>query len=270
MLKIKVNGVEIYYEEYGTGKEIFVFGQHDMSEEGGIKPEILSFFPPDWHVYLPELPGYGRSTKLREYRGTKQWSEDFYAFSRKLGLDKFIYMGISLLGSVGYQLALDHPEVIKGFVSIVSIPISNPPPWPDPNEENFAASESKLGFPVPTSDKTRLLRRKRFQLLKKRSDNSLDKEGMDIVHRIGKRDGNEFRSGFVKHLPDMKVPILLLIGGQDWSNPYNQVITSAMSIPGAKAVFFQDYGHGLCEEGPEKVADEIIIFVSELNKTGQE
>ena len=38
-----------------------------------------------------------------------------------------------------------------------------------------------------------------------------------------------------------------------------------MVIPGAKAVFFQDYGHGLNVESPQKVVAEIVTFINELN-----
>jgi hypothetical protein len=39
-----------------------------------------------------------------------------------------------------------------------------------------------------------------------------------------------------------------------------------MSISGAKAVFFQGYGHGLTYDSPEKVVREIVSFIDGVNE----
>ena len=47
-------------------------------------------------------------------------------------------------------------------------------------------------------------------------------------------------------------------------------LLAAKAVPGAKAVFFQDESHMLPQESPEKVADEIKLFVTQLNRARRE
>jgi 3-oxoadipate enol-lactonase len=272
MPTVKVNGVDLYYEEIGGGKETFVFARLSQSRE-----DMFSFFPPEYHIYLIDLPGYGKSTQLDDFRGFGLWAKDIYEFSRKLKLGKFIYSGISMMGMVGFQLALDYPEVVKAFIPIVAVPVLEPP-MPHPDElkaiesgdigGRLAAAERTLIFPSPTSDSERLARREKFRLQQlKNLQVKTDKAAAERIKR-GVLGTNETRKNLVARLGEVKVPTLLLFGGLDRSNPLGPAITSAMAIPGAKAVFFQDYGHGLNTEGPEKVVLEIVSFINELNSRG--
>jgi len=270
MARMSVKDIDIYYEEQGSGNEVLIFAQHG----GESKNEMLSLLPSEYHIYIVDLPGYGRSTNLKEFRGFKQWSDDIYAFSRKCNLGKFTYIGYSMTGIVGFQLALDHPEILKALIPIASIPIPNVP-LPGPEEQKALESgnvreyrsitQRDLLFPTLTSDKKRLLRREQAQQRFRQDTKSSSKEDLALMQNqiLETKEGRE---EFVNHLQQIRVPTLLLLGAHDWSNPLDQAIVSAMSIPGAKAVFFQDYGHGLSLESPEKVADEIIVFIKDLSR----
>jgi pimeloyl-ACP methyl ester carboxylesterase len=269
MAYIMINGINTFYEELGSGNEVFLYVQHG----GESKNEMIDLLPKNYHIYFIHLPGYGKSTPLKEFRGFEQWTDDIYTFSRKMNLDKFIYIGFSLTGIVGFYLALAHPEIFKALIPIVSIPVAHvPPPHPAEQkaldsgtfEEHQSVTEKLFLFPAETTDKRRLLLREKARKRLRQDKESTDKESMayrqDQILR-----SKEGRERFVPHLKEIKVPTLLLFGGRDYANPIDQVITSAMSIPRAKAVFFEDYGHGLSLEGPKKIADEIILFVNELN-----
>jgi pimeloyl-ACP methyl ester carboxylesterase len=226
-----------------------------------------------YHIYIVDLPGYGRSTNLNTFRGFAKWTDDLYAFTRELRINKFIYVGYSMTGLVGYQLALEHPEALKALIPIVSVPVSSVP-LPDREEQQAlesgtiedyrAITQKALLFPVPTSDKKRLIRREQALQRGWQKTEATDREALAYMQDQILRT-KEGREKMFLRLNEIKVPTLLLFGGQDWSNPITQAIISAMSIPGAKAVFFQDYGHGLTIEGPERLANEITLFVNELN-----
>jgi pimeloyl-ACP methyl ester carboxylesterase len=270
MARMSIKDIDIYYEEKGSGKEVLIYVQHG----GESKNEMLSLLPSEYHIYIVDLPGYGRSTNLKEFRGFKQWSDDIYTFSRRCNLSQFSYIGYSMTGIVGFQLALDHPEILKSLIPIASIPIPNVP-LPGPEEQTALESgnmqtyrsitQRDLLFPTFTSDKMRLLRREQARQRLAQDAKSTSKEFLSIMQNqiIGTKKSRE---EFVAHLAEIRVPTLLLFGAQDWSNPLDQAVVSAMSIPGAKAVFFQDYGHGLSLESPEKVADEISMFIRDLNR----
>jgi pimeloyl-ACP methyl ester carboxylesterase len=133
------------------------------------------------------------SFSLIQIMPTKQWGDDVYAFSRALGLKKFIYMGISRWGEVGYQLVLDHPEVVKAFIPIVRVPISTQQHI-DPGvikaleagdaKKHLESSERDMFY--PTFDKQRLLRQERWhqQYLKHTGPYNYTYE-KDLILRLG-------------------------------------------------------------------------------------
>ncbi len=273
MPSVKIKDIELYYEVTGTGKEPLIF-----CRMGQFQDDMMSMFPPEYRIYVLDLPGYGRSTKTDKFRGFKSWAKDIHDFARELKLGKFIYTGMSMMGIVGFQLALDYPEALKALVLLVSVPVLEPPS-PHPEEQKAIeagdavarseAAEKTLMFPAPTSDKTRLQRRKKWHDQQMTVLQNTPGPGTTAQARLFMLNTNQTRRDMVARLGDIKVPTLLIFGAQDRSNPLKEAITSAMSIPMAKAVFFQDYGHGLHVESPEKVISEIASFIDQVNRTSQ-
>ena len=273
MPKVKVKDIEIYYEEQGSGEETFIFIHGGSSEGGAYWQGMMELLPAEYHAYVIDLPGYGKSTKRKGPFEFNPLPEAVYRFSLELGLGKFICVGLSLGGQVGFRLVLDHPEIIKAFISIVSIPLRTTTVV-DPAVFNalesgdagaYLAAQERQLFPVPTSDKTRLLRRERYLQLMVNNAMPTSAEDLNFL-RSQMPCVNKSRAETLAQIGDIKVPILLLLGGQDNLNPIEQSVSAAMAIPGAKAVFFQGYGHGLRTESPEKLVDEIILFVNQLNR----
>jgi pimeloyl-ACP methyl ester carboxylesterase len=71
------------------------------------------------------LGGYGQSMPETADLGDRWydvWADDMYQASRAWGLERFIYTGASYGAGVGWHLALRHPDVLRGFVSVVGAP----------------------------------------------------------------------------------------------------------------------------------------------------
>jgi pimeloyl-ACP methyl ester carboxylesterase len=270
MPEVEVNDGEVIYEEQGKGDETFIFVSPVSNKHvNRDTDEMLSLFPPNYHFYVIELPLYEKSIHLKEFNVIKHWGDDIYTFSCKLGLKKFIYMGISRWGQVGYSLVLNHPEVVKGFVALVSVPIPTQQRIDPGVFKALAAGDNKARVEssardmfYPTTDKERMARQKRW--VQKRLETN---EPFNFNWEKSLIDATtEGRIKTFQHLGKIKVPTLLIFGDKDKTNPIDQAIKSAMTIPGAKAVFFQGYAHLLMVESPKKVVDEIVLFVNDLNR----
>ncbi len=265
MSKIMVNGINVSYEEWGRGKETFIFGGSGPQMKDN---EMLAFFPKEYHIYFLDLSEYSDRVENKDFNVFKQWGDDIYAFSKALGLGKFIYAGMSRWGGAGFSLALDHPEVVKAFIPIVSVLIPGGPLSPQkPIEEqdikeHVTTLEHDL-FP-PTTNKTRLARREKWRKQFAKNQMLQDKKTftseLHLINRI-----IESRQRIADRIGEIKAPTLLLLGAQDRTNPLGPALKAAMSIPGATAVFFQDYGHGLTLDSPEKAVREIVSFVDGVN-----
>jgi 3-oxoadipate enol-lactonase len=120
MLSVTVNNVKINYIEQGTGNEALIF-IHGYS--GGLRDwrEALNRLPKEYHAFALDLRGHGKSDRPGSYKLT-EFVEDIYAFSQELGIRQFTYVGHSLGGKIGYQFALDHPDVLKAMVLAAPAP----------------------------------------------------------------------------------------------------------------------------------------------------
>jgi pimeloyl-ACP methyl ester carboxylesterase len=269
MAEIVLNGIPTSYDERGHGDNILVWGV----SESGTDIETMEMFPSDYHVYFLRLPNHYDRAHNPEFEIYKQWGEDIYAFSRALKLEKFMYMGLSRWGGAGFSLILDHPDAVRAFIALVSVPAPQSSSSGSRKtqialqegniKEHLSILENDL-FP-PTTDKKRLARREIWRQTDVKSQMSRDRETLakegDLIDRI-----IEGRWKLAERLGEIKVPTLLIFGAKDRTNPLLPSITSAMTIPGAKAVFFQDYSHGLLLEAKELVLQEIINFVNSLDK----
>jgi pimeloyl-ACP methyl ester carboxylesterase len=268
MATVTVNGVKTSYEEWGSGKEVFISGSSGSQTKDN---EMLKYFPKDYHFYLLDLSNYPDRVEDKKFNVFKQWGDDIYAFSQVLGISKFIYMGMSRWGGAGFSLVLDHSEVVKAFIPIVSVLIPGSPTsssaalkkiMENNRKEHLTILENDLF--APTADKTRLARREKWrkQLAtnQKLQDEKAFNSELHLIQRI-----IESRWSIANRISEIRVPTLLLFGAQDRTNPIEPALKAAMSIPGAVAIFFQDYAHGLTLDSPEKVVRQIVSFVDGVN-----
>jgi len=274
-----VNGVELYYEEHGSGEENFIF------VHGGVYgSEIWEWsgfwdvFPKDYHAYAIDLRGHGKSVNITKNWTYPQWTDDVVQISRALNLNKFIFVGISMGTGVGYHLMVDHPEVLKGVVAIAPFPLERGVPLPleDPkvqamvlkqwrNEPAIRTSVERR-FP-PSTDKA--LEEKRVKWRQELVDYHMNmtKEKHTFVpprpllHIETEAEMEAF-------LSKNTMPTLLLCGGKDRKSVPTWGFRTAMAVNGAKLVLFQEEGHAVgLSEHPEKIVEEIELFVNQLNRT---
>ena len=86
MPKIKVNEVELNYEEHGSGAETVVFGHGFGSSARGNWQNLFELLPANYHCYALDLRGFGKSAEITENINTAQMADDLYQFSKEMGL----------------------------------------------------------------------------------------------------------------------------------------------------------------------------------------
>jgi len=126
--RLEVDGVtyRVYYEENGDG--IPIICQHTAGAEGRQwrhfieDPDITSRF----RVIVPDLPYHGKSLPPsdvrwweQEYVLTKDFFEKFVvAVSKRLRLQRPVFMGCSMGGHLAPDLALDYPDEFRAVVGL--------------------------------------------------------------------------------------------------------------------------------------------------------
>ena len=256
MPKIVVNGVELNYEEHGSGEERVVF-IHGARGAATTWRDVLALLPANYHAYALDLRGHGQSAHVTEGCTMSQWANDVYRFSLELGLGKFVYVGVSMGGGVGIQLVIDHPEVLKAAVLVSPVPAHG---WAGPadREEMLANWDDREAFGAQYEGiLVKGLSQERLQeridagmLIKKEAYLSMvdTTQAFNVESRLG----------------EIRVPVMMVIAGKDSTLSPDEEWRTVKQIPGAKAVFFEDEGHIMYMESPQRLVSELTFFIDRL------
>jgi pimeloyl-ACP methyl ester carboxylesterase len=115
---INVNGLKTFYESKGKGKPlILIHGAGGSREYWDIQ---LSELSKKLRVIAIDLPGHGKSERLKERVSIEQYAEHVAGFVKQIKLDQAVILGHSMGGLVVQQLALKHPELFEKLIIVDS------------------------------------------------------------------------------------------------------------------------------------------------------
>lgn len=112
-------GHRVSYEVHGRGPRVLVYG-HGLLLGSGINRSIAARLATAGHrVVLPDLLGHGRSDKpthAYEHR-LEFYSEQVVGLLDHLAVDRCVVGGVSLGANVALDVAVTHPERVRGLVA---------------------------------------------------------------------------------------------------------------------------------------------------------
>lgn len=113
---VAVDGVKLSILEAGTGDPVIYV--HGVVTTSNIFPNYLAAYSPAFRGIAVDLRGYGDSEKPASGYSIKQFSKDLIALADTLGIEKPVWVGVSMGGMILQQLALDHPERVRALVLV--------------------------------------------------------------------------------------------------------------------------------------------------------
>lgn len=267
-----VDGQDLYYEEHGTGDEVIISSANGFHPA---YPESLAQAPTHYRVYTLQTRGFGRSGRLEEAPEQgylHRWAEDVIALADHLGVERFTYTGISHGGGIGWVIAHRFPERLKALLSVVGTPhlrygvtdssegrrkiVDNPG-----NADVIQEAMLEIAGPTPPGREELRAEVLKHALATKLARDPLEariNQGMPFPEA---RDNDALR----EVLATIRVPVLILGGMRDGVIPPGSSILAGAAVPGAKTVLFEDEGHWIGKESPEKLIREIKLFMDELD-----
>ncbi|MDE5909003.1 MAG: alpha/beta hydrolase [Lachnospiraceae bacterium] len=285
MAYAEVNGVKLYYDEFGVGDKVVI-----CASSGDFKHPNMDIWPYymanyGYHLYTVTLRGSWKSTHVTEDYGKEWyniWADDIYEFSKYVGVEKFIYMGVSHGSGVGWHIADRHPEALQGFVAIVCGPHYldgdiNELQTSFAREQTIRAAddpELKLKLIKDQEPDWSTIPPERLEREKQRYQERYQ-EWMEMTPeemRIRPRMAFAWISTeeeLVEKLKTIKVPTLMLGACQDNIVSPKAMLRSACSVPNAKTILWQSADHGFAmgvDEIAEDAKDEILLFLKKLEK----
>lgn len=115
---LKVNGVNLSYELSGEGNAIvFLHGYTGSSRDWASQIPLVS---EKYKAIAVDNRGHGKSEapSSEEKYSIDIFSEDVRALLAALGISRCCLVGHSMGGFIALQLALDHPELVRGLVLV--------------------------------------------------------------------------------------------------------------------------------------------------------
>ncbi|VVO05874.1 alpha/beta fold hydrolase [Pseudomonas fluorescens] len=113
-------GCTLHYEEYGHGDPVLLL--HGLGSSSLDWEYQVSELAARYRVIVPDARGHGRSDKPRERYSIAGFSADLIALIEHLNLGPAHVVGLSMGGMIGFQLAVDQPQLLKSLCIVNSGP----------------------------------------------------------------------------------------------------------------------------------------------------
>lgn len=264
MPNAQVNGINLYYEEQGSGEPLLLIM--------GLHGHILAWFfqvpalAQKYRVIAFDNRGAGRSEAPPGPYTTRQMADDAAGLLDHLGVERAHVVGWSMGGEIAQELALAHPQKVGRLVLLASL--ARPRPWGLP-WLTFAEQARERGL-----DQRGLLiwslpwlYTPAFMTQAERVEVALNVAGMDPYPISAQGFAGQAAAcrthDALDRLGQISSPTLVLVGAEDILTPPYYSREMAERIPGARLQTLERGGHGMPLEYPQAVNEALLAFLGE-------
>jgi len=255
---VRINDVELHYEKFGNGGAPIVFVHGFLASSKMWQDFYIPNLPASYHAYAIDMRGHGQSHHIKHGCNVFQLADDVFQFSQQLQFEKFIYVGMSMGGATGIQLALDHPEVLKALILM------------NPGFGSTFSRGSRLMAPLFAliAQKQWFMKMLLKSMLTRPPSENLIQAFLNDGMLVSKETWAEYlhhtnRIQQLERFSHFEVPTLVMIGAKDHVLPLDMQHRLAAVIPNAKKIIFEDEGHGMVEENPKAVFRAMMFFLEQ-------
>lgn len=254
MPTIEVNGVNLFYEENGDGKETIILS-HGLLWTHRMFREQVDFLSKNYRVIAYDHRGQGQS-EVKAPFDMETVAEDAAELIRKLCDGPVHFAGLSMGGFVGIRLAARHPELIKSLIlletSANAEPVENLPQY-----KTLNGIVKWLGIIPPVASKVMhimfaesWLSNPSNSALIKHWKKELSSNKKSIT---GPVEGVIYRKGVEDELSKITCPTMIIVGDEDVATKPEKAKYIQMGIAKAKLHIIPGAGHSSCIEKPDQV-----------------
>jgi pimeloyl-ACP methyl ester carboxylesterase len=256
MPKVKVNGINLYYESQGQGYPVIF--THGFSATHAMWRPQLPAISKEFHFITYDARGHG-DTDSPDSAG--QYSadivvEDLYQLMGVLGIKKAVIGGLSMGGYISLRFYFTHPDMATALVIMDTGPGYRNPQRRD--EWNRTRIEQAIrlqneGIGVLLNE---ALTEARKELLRRQDPFGLAYMSRKVVA--------QYDSWVIDSLGRIQVPSLILVGEKDTAFlQAGQYM--AKTIPGAEHVVVPGAGHAANVDNTEFFNNALLNFLRKMN-----
>ncbi|HSB21100.1 MAG TPA: alpha/beta fold hydrolase [Anaeromyxobacteraceae bacterium] len=265
MPRLRVNGVDLYYESTGTGPETVVLS-HGLLLSGDMFREQVRHLAPRYRVVVYDHRGQGRSEVAATGYDMDTLAADAAALVEALGAAPCHFAGVSMGGFVAMRLAARRPELLRSCVLMETSAdpeaAENVPRYRMLNwavrllgaravaDKVMPIMFGKSFLADPARAELRAEWRGRFRALRR----SIHRSVTGVIER----------SGVYQELQGISVPTLVLVGEEDVATPPPRAERIQAAIRGSRLLRIPRAGHSSTIENPEAVNAALDGFLAGL------
>jgi len=261
--RIKLSQGVLFWREVGTGiPVVFLHGAWNDGSEWVSTMELLA---ENIHCFTPDLLGFGESANPNVHHSIDLQVECLSHFLEALKLEKVYLVGNSLGGWIAASYALKYPEQIYGLILLAPEGVAAE------GQKQYWQKRRRLFNCSPLIIKLLRLISPLIKLIgwkeKIAGDLELRKtllEYSTASHLLFNRKQPEIEAELLeKNLPEIKVPCLILQGGQDTALAISRSNTYARLIPNIQLNMIAHGESNLPESCAGVVAEAIRDFIND-------
>ena len=203
---------------------------------------------PSYRVVRYDTRGHGRSPVPPGPYSMPELASDVVALADSLGIDAFGFVGLSLGGAIGQELAVTHPERLRAAVLACTVPaFGDPATWTERAEQVRTSGMAALAEPTRGRWFTDRFRTTHPEVVERHIAmlTGTDPDGYaaccEALSRFDRWES----------LADITVPVRVVAGDEDPVASVPACSKMASTIPGADLVVLDDASHIASAARPE-------------------
>ena len=255
MPTVKVNGVNLFYKESGSGPETIVFSHGLLMDHTMFEPQ-RAFFEKQYRVIAYDHRAQGQSEDIGRGYDMSTIADDAALLIRALKAAPCHFAGLSMGGFAGMRVAAHHPELIRTLTLMNTTATREK--LPNRLRYNLLAQMVKIFSPAPFTPiavkelfgRTTRMSAERRPMLEQWTG-KLRARPRNIARSLSAvMNRREFRAD---ELAAIRCPTLVITGEDDTAQPPRNSASLIAGIRGARLVKIPGAGHSSSLETPEAV-----------------
>lgn len=262
---LKANGIQLHYEERGSGKPLLLI--MGITADLSVWEKHVSYWEKHYRCILFDNRGVGLSDKPEGPYTTAQMADDSAALLEALGIPEAAVVGVSMGGAIALQLAIRHPGSVASLVLMC--------PWASCDRKTEAVFRHMMHAKAH-------LRPEHFsnfvqQLIfhKTTWDDDAEYEGLiagqkeaalaetpQPLHGLEGQAHACISHHVVDQLPEIKVPSLVIGGKDDQFIPEWMALEVANGIPDSDIHLYENAGHAFHWEKLEDFNPRVLDWLN--------
>jgi 3-oxoadipate enol-lactonase len=259
------DGVTLHFQEAGDGAPVLLL--HGLGSSGsdwdGVAPQLSA----GHRVVVPDARGHGRSDKPAGAYGVALFAQDIAMLCDGLGLKGVHVVGLSMGGMMGFQLAVDRPDLVRSLTVINSSPDMVARTWRRKLEFATRLFVLRVLGPQALAKRIapRLFPKPEQAPLRQRAIESLGANAPDVYLRATRGLAGW---SVLERLKDVACPVLVLHSERDYTPLATKQAYTAL-LKDAWLQVLTDSGHAAPVDQPGQVVAVVERFLREVESPGR-